>query len=285
MDPEQAPFAILHEVNIMVKIGEKIKSLRKQRDISQEVLADYLGVTFQAVSKWETDTAMPDVALIPAIASFFGVSTDELFDYNRLEAQRKVEAICAESWKYRSDDPARAEAVLRDGLKQFPGNDVLLNNLLVVIDTPQRAQEVIGLCRSLIESTGDDEVKYDALRILAGAYKSAGDYSRMKDTLERIPELYFSKLGVAAELLEGEERFEAAMGHRSVAFEDLLEMHVILAEHYSASGEKDKARTLLQTALALYRATEQDFSAGGFPSLHDAFADEAARIKEKLSAL
>lgn len=68
-----------------IRLGQKIKELRKARNISQEVLAQYLGVSFQAVSKWETETAMPDVALIPAIASFFGVSTDELFDYNRME--------------------------------------------------------------------------------------------------------------------------------------------------------------------------------------------------------
>ncbi|MBQ4113237.1 MAG: helix-turn-helix transcriptional regulator, partial [Clostridia bacterium] len=55
-----------------MKLGEKIKTLRKQKNISQEVLAQYLGVTFQAVSKWENGTTMPDVATIPAIASFFG---------------------------------------------------------------------------------------------------------------------------------------------------------------------------------------------------------------------
>ena len=63
-----------------VQLGAKIRELRKKRGISQEVLAQYLGVTFQAVSKWENGTAMPDVPLIPALASFFGVSTDELFD-------------------------------------------------------------------------------------------------------------------------------------------------------------------------------------------------------------
>ena len=65
----------------MIKLGEKIKSLRKQKNISQEVFANYLGVSFQAVSKWETGNTMPDVTMIPAIASFFGVSTDELFDF------------------------------------------------------------------------------------------------------------------------------------------------------------------------------------------------------------
>ena len=57
-------------------LGDKIRQLRKGKGISQEVLAQYLGVSFQAVSKWETGTTLPDVTLIPAIASFFGVSTD-----------------------------------------------------------------------------------------------------------------------------------------------------------------------------------------------------------------
>lgn len=269
----------------MIKLGEKIKALRKQRDISQEVLADYLGVTFQAVSKWETETAMPDITLIPAIASFFGISTDELFDYNRLEAEKKVEAICTQAYHYRASDPAQAEAILREGLKQFPGNDIILNNLLYVIDTPERTDEVISLCQSLVESTNDDEVKYDVLRILAGAYKSQGDYSRAKDTLEKIPELYFSKLGVAAELLEGEEQFEAAMGHRTVSFGDLLDMLVILADHYTALGEAGKARAQLEMALDIYKATERDFPAGRFRNLHEAYAEEAAEIEAKLRAI
>ena len=78
----------------MIKLGEKIKSLRKQKNISQEVFAGYLGVSFQAVSKWENGNTMPDVTMIPAIASFFGVSTDELFDFNLIEMEKQVEAIC-----------------------------------------------------------------------------------------------------------------------------------------------------------------------------------------------
>ena len=60
-----------------IQMGAKIRSLRKARNLSQEVLAQYLGVSFQAVSKWENGDTMPDVALIPAIAGFFEVSTDE----------------------------------------------------------------------------------------------------------------------------------------------------------------------------------------------------------------
>lgn len=60
-------------------IGKKIKDLRKSQDITQEKLADYLNISYQAVSKWENGTALPDITLVPSIANFFGISTDELF--------------------------------------------------------------------------------------------------------------------------------------------------------------------------------------------------------------
>ena len=88
----------------MIKLGEKIKSLRKQKNISQEVFANYLGVSFQAVSKWENGNTMPDVTMIPAIASFFGVSTDELFDFNLYQIEKNVDAIVTEHTKYWDTD-------------------------------------------------------------------------------------------------------------------------------------------------------------------------------------
>jgi len=118
----------------MIKLGEKIKALRKQKNVSQEVFANYLGVSFQAVSKWENGNTMPDVTLIPAIAAFFGVSTDELFDFNLFEIEKQVEAICHEAYKYRFTDATKSEKILREGLQRFPGNDIILNNLLYTLD-------------------------------------------------------------------------------------------------------------------------------------------------------
>ena len=111
----------------MIKLGENIKSLRKQKNISQEVLANYLGVSFQAVSKWENGNTMPDVTMIPAIASFFGVSTDELFDFNVFEMEKQIDEICDEAYKYRFTDTPKSEAILREGLQRFPGNEIILN--------------------------------------------------------------------------------------------------------------------------------------------------------------
>lgn len=63
----------------MVSIGKNIKRLRYERRFTQSELASNLGVTCQAVSKWETCVNSPDIALIPRIAELLGVSIDELF--------------------------------------------------------------------------------------------------------------------------------------------------------------------------------------------------------------
>lgn len=61
-----------------MNIGEKIYQLRKQKGLSQEELAEQLGVTRQAVSKWELGTSVPELESVVALAKLFGVSTDHL---------------------------------------------------------------------------------------------------------------------------------------------------------------------------------------------------------------
>ena len=243
----------------MLQLGEKIKSLRKQKNISQEVFANYLGVSFQAVSKWENGNTMPDVTMIPAIASFFGVSTDELFDFNRLEAEKQVEAICREAYKHRFTDPARSEKILREGLQRFPGNDIILNNLLYTMDYRERADEVITLCKTLIESTKDDSVKYDAARILAACYKENGHDQLVKPTLEIIPEIYFTKLELMATLLEGEDAYEAAQKQKNLSAEDLIDMLIITGRYLLMLGEREKGLSQLRIAKAVSEAFAEDF--------------------------
>ena len=60
-------------------IGQNVARLRKEMGIKQEVLANFVGVSAQAVSKWENG-GVPDIELLPRIADFFGVSIDSLFD-------------------------------------------------------------------------------------------------------------------------------------------------------------------------------------------------------------
>ena len=59
-----------------MELGKKIKQLRTNKGVTQEALATALGVTYQAVSRWENETTMPDISLLPQISVFFGVSID-----------------------------------------------------------------------------------------------------------------------------------------------------------------------------------------------------------------
>lgn len=73
-----------------IKIGEQIGFLRRQKNMTQEYLANTIGVTNQAVSKWESGQCCPDIQLLPEIASLFGVSIDELMGYNYLDTFENI---------------------------------------------------------------------------------------------------------------------------------------------------------------------------------------------------
>ena len=85
-----------------MELGLKIKDLRVKHGLTQEELANKLGVSFQTISKWENLVTMPDVALLPEISEVFGVTIDELFDLsveqkmNRIESKMELE----EEFKY-----------------------------------------------------------------------------------------------------------------------------------------------------------------------------------------
>ena len=62
-----------------LELGNIIKRLRTEKSVTQDELAEYLGISYQAVSKWENGNTLPDITLLPKLASFFGIKIDELF--------------------------------------------------------------------------------------------------------------------------------------------------------------------------------------------------------------
>ncbi len=74
-----------------LNIGTSIKKLRTSQNVTQEELAEYLGISYQAVSKWETGVTMPDITLLPKIALFFGVRIDELFSINHDDELERID--------------------------------------------------------------------------------------------------------------------------------------------------------------------------------------------------
>ena len=77
-------------------IGENIRNFRKKNGLTQDELADRLGVTYQSISRWENGTTYPDLELIPAISELLGVTVDELFGMPQAEKEKRaVEAFDA----------------------------------------------------------------------------------------------------------------------------------------------------------------------------------------------
>ncbi|MCL2285701.1 MAG: helix-turn-helix domain-containing protein [Firmicutes bacterium] len=114
-----------------VKIGAKIKSLRKRDDITQEKLADALGVTSQAVSKWESESSYPDIEYITPLANFFNVTIDYLFDHDTAEKKKRIDEHC-ERFDIHSRDmkpPQERVDMMRMVLAQFPAEEQLLFRL------------------------------------------------------------------------------------------------------------------------------------------------------------
>ena len=90
-----------------MEIGNQIKALRLHSGATQEALAQHLGVTSQAVSKWERGVAMPDIGMLPDISAYFGVTIDELFS---ISDDTRMERIQNMLWDSRYYDPAEVES-------------------------------------------------------------------------------------------------------------------------------------------------------------------------------
>ena len=238
-----------------MNIGNKIKELRKQRGITQEQLASSIGISFQAVSKWENNIALPDITLAPILASYFGVSMDELFDFSLKEIEIEVQKIVDEAYKFRESNHIESRRILEEGLKKYPDNDILLNNLLYVVTDPD---ETIKIANELITKTTYSDVKYDSLRFLAYAYKKKGDLKSAEAAVEQIPEIYFTKLTEMAYLLEGKPKFEAAQKQKWISFENLIQMMWKLAECYESDEEIEKAILETEKALQLIHIIENN---------------------------
>ncbi|GKX27891.1 hypothetical protein SH1V18_03710 [Vallitalea longa] len=76
-----------------IKIGEVIYQLRKEKSMTQEQLANFIGVSTAAISKWESGNSYPDITLLPVLATFFNITIDYLLNYRVRVSEEKVKEI------------------------------------------------------------------------------------------------------------------------------------------------------------------------------------------------
>ncbi len=110
-----------------IYFGENLKKLRKSKDLTQETLADFLGMSFQAISKWERGETYPDITMLPIIANFFGVTVDSLLGTDNIAKEEKIKEYCEKYSRLWSEGKvAQVRDMLKEAVVEFPGNYDLL---------------------------------------------------------------------------------------------------------------------------------------------------------------
>lgn len=99
-------------------IGKQIKTLRSEKGVTQEELASFLGISYQAVSKWENNVTAPDIQLLPELSVYFGVTIDDLFKMPNEDKLKRIDNMI-ENERYISEERfAETEKFLLDLLKE-----------------------------------------------------------------------------------------------------------------------------------------------------------------------
>lgn len=152
-----------------VYFGENLKKLRKSKDLTQEALADFLGMSFQAISKWERSETYPDITMLPIIASFFGVTVDSLLGTDMIEKEKQINKYCDKYSQLLSEGKVEeAKDMLKTAISEFPGNyDLLAKYLNALIHSKYDNDYLISI-KSEVQKIYDSVQNYctvDSIRI------------------------------------------------------------------------------------------------------------------------
>lgn len=121
-----------------IYFGENIKKLRKEKELTQESLANILGVSFQTISKWERGETYPDITMLPVISSFFNVSVDELLGVNKSKEEEQINEYLKLYDEMKLKDLTLTYNKFQKAVKEFP------NDFRVLIRYMELLYEVKG---------------------------------------------------------------------------------------------------------------------------------------------
>jgi len=187
-----------------INLAEPLRRLRIAHGITQETLADFLGVSSQAVSKWERGDGLPDITMLPPLANYFGVTLDELMNMDELRNQKKLAEMKKRHRELRSAGQEEEDiALLREILRQFPNDYETMAELAEYLPD---FEEGLAFCRRILNFCPDNTLRSYA------AYQEASllfALDRKDEALEKtnkLPPLEYCRELNIMWLLHGEER-------------------------------------------------------------------------------
>ncbi|MBR2336083.1 MAG: helix-turn-helix transcriptional regulator [Clostridia bacterium] len=218
-----------------IKIGQKIRLLRKNNDVTQDKLAAYLGVTPQAVSRWESEICYPDIETLPQIADFFGVGMDELLCYDSVQKESKIKEYLNKADLLIEDEKLpECLALLREAYAEIPSSFEIQLELAKILSTifaevkadKNDLAEAVSLCNHILDYCTDDEIRDETKKTLCAIYSHQVRNSQMAiDIAEKLHGMSYSKEIVKATVLTGEFAFKQAQAN-IMAFADNMWWHM-----------------------------------------------------------
>ena len=155
---------------MIMTIGATIRQLRQEQDITQEQLAEALGITSRAVSQWETDRTAPDISQLPALANFFDVTTDHLLGVDIYKRNESINSILDYNQTHFGavGDMDGSIEYLTEKLREYPTSHELIRELVGSIyskyfqsgqefdeeNKKQKAAEILELCDKGVRYAG-----------------------------------------------------------------------------------------------------------------------------------
>ncbi|MDN9575482.1 helix-turn-helix transcriptional regulator [Clostridioides difficile] len=197
---------------MQIKIGKVIQCLRKERNLTQEQLAKFIGVSTPAVSKWESGNSYPDIELLPLLADFFNVSIDKLLNYKidlseeevmkiykELEsgfARIEIDLSTEEPKEEFRQDLESVKKLSNMYIEKYPKSYLLKLRICSLYqmysykfgksELNDRVKETMNILEDIVRNTDDIQIKETALIILSNAYCMLEDYEKAELYLNMI---------------------------------------------------------------------------------------------------
>jgi transcriptional regulator with XRE-family HTH domain len=189
---------------IMLYIAENLRTLRKEKDLTQEEVAEILNVSPQSVSKWERSDTLPDITLLPALANLYKVSIDTLIGMDKINDRQTMNAIFTAAHKHmRSGDIDAAIDVYSEALKTFPNDEGIMSDLAMALalgNDPKRLSYAVTLCERVLSDNQGNKVHHTTRAALCFIYLKAGDREKAISIALRLPHIRESREMVLAEI-------------------------------------------------------------------------------------
>ena len=184
-----------------IKIGAIIKKLRTENNITQDTLATAIGVTPQAISRWEQGGGYPDIELLPALADFFSVSTDELLGYKLSEREEELANIKKEMERL-SEVGSIEECVAyaRNAYARYPNDYEIRDNLATCLyfvweekHDDSLFNEIEVLLKSVVDECNDEDTRYNAINTLILLYSQTKQCDKAKELVNRLTPMKYCR--------------------------------------------------------------------------------------------